>query len=203
MISRLCGQLLAKTPPVVLVDVNGVGYDVFVPMTTLYQLAEPGEQVILFTHLVVREDAQLLYGFASTSDRELFRTLIKVNGVGPKMALAIMSGMEAAELLQCVRSNNLRALSQIPGIGKKTAERLVIELRDKLAEWEGNATAVTGKPVTTQERVDAAGEAESALVALGYKPAEASRMINAALTAAPRADSEVLIRVALRAALNM
>lgn len=202
MISRLSGLLLAKTPPVVLVDVNGVGYDVFVPMTTLYQLAEPGEKVVLFTHLVVREDAQLLYGFASTRDRELFRTLIKVNGVGPKMALAIMSGMEAAELLQCVRSNNLKALSQIPGVGKKTAERLVIELRDKLAEWEDNATAVTGKPVTTPERVDAAGEAESALVALGYKPAEASRLVGKVVANVPEASAEQVIRQALRLALG-
>lgn len=202
MISRLCGQLLAKTPPVVLVDVNGVGYDVFVPMTTLYQLAEPGEQVTLFTHLVVREDAQLLYGFASTRDRELFRTLIKVNGVGPKMALAIMSGMEAAELLQCVRSNNLKALSQIPGVGKKTAERLVIELRDKLAEWEDNTTVTAGKPATMSVREDAAGEAESALVALGYKPAEATRLVGKVIANTSGASAEQVIRQALRLALG-
>lgn len=203
MISRLRGLLLAKTPPLVLVEVGGIGYEVSVPMTTLYQLPEPGDEVILFTHHVVREDAQLLYGFVTTRDRELFRTLIKVNGVGPKMALAIMSGMDSMELLRCVRSNNVKALSQVPGIGKKTAERLVIELRDRLTEWEDASTNHAGGGQLVSPVHDAAAEAESALVALGYKPADAARMVLAAANELPQAGSEALIRLALRSAVKV
>jgi Holliday junction DNA helicase RuvA len=201
MISRLRGLLLEKTPPALLVDVNGVGYEVFAPMSSFYALPEIGGEVTLHTHFVVREDVQQLYGFVASRDRELFRTLIKVNGVGPKLALGIMSGMESVELLRCVRSDNVKALSQIPGIGKKTAERLIIELRDKLADWDvtGAVSETTAVPVKVGDR---SGEAESALVALGYKPVEATRLVSAALAGKPEANSEELIRLALRAALN-
>ncbi len=151
MISRLRGVLLEKTPPLLLVEVNGVGYEVFAPMSSFYALPEIGSDVILHIHFVVREDVQQLYGFIEPRDRELFRTLIKVNGVGPKLALGIMSGMESAELLRCVRSDNIKALSQIPGIGKKTAERLIIELRDKLSDWD--VTASPGSTNTEQVKV--------------------------------------------------
>lgn len=203
MISRLRGLLLAKTPPCVLVEVGGIGYEVSVPMTSLYQLPEAGQEVILFTHQVIREDAQLLYGFANTRDRELFRTLIKVNGVGPKMALAIMSGMDTAELLRCVRSDNVKALSQIPGIGKKTAERLVIELRDRLTDWDDMATGGAERTEPRPTGHDAIAEAESALVALGYKPADAARMVHAVAQETAQAGSEALIRLALRSAVKV
>ncbi len=203
MISRLCGLLLEKTPPVLLIDVKGIGYDVFAPMTTIYRLPDVGAEVTLHTHFVVREDVQQLYGFADTRDRELFRTLIKVNGVGPKMALGIMSGMEVNDLVRCVRNDNVAALTTIPGIGKKTAERLLIELRDKLAEWEvtGSGTAYTKTNIAQAN--DPVTEAESALVALGYKPQEASRMVHAVASENAAANSEALIRLALRAAVKI
>lgn len=206
MISRLQGLLLDKTPPLLLVDVRGVGYEVFAPMTTIYQLADVGSEVILHTHFVVREDVQQLYGFADTRDRQLFRTLIKVNGVGPKMALGIMSGMEVNDLVRCVRNDNVAALTTIPGIGKKTAERLLVELRDKLAEWDmqvkGSSTVSTAGKAQ-----DAVAEAESALAALGYKPQDAARMVSAVLADKVNekavASSELLIRLALRAAVKI
>src|SRR5690606_6280124 len=177
MISRLCGLLLEKTPPILLLDVNGVGYEVFVPMTSFYALPEIGSEVTLHTHFALREAAQQLYGFVEARGRELFRTLIKVNSVGPKLALAIMSGMESVELLRCVRSDNVKALSQIPGIGKKTAERLIIELRDKLTDWDAGASgAATSVLVKTGDRGNAA---ECALIALGYKPVEVTRPASA------------------------
>lgn len=201
MISRLRGLLLEKTPPVLLVDVQGVGYEVFAPMSSFYALPDIGSAVVLHTHFVVREDVQQLYGFVETRDRELFRTLIKINSVGPKLALGIMSGMESAELLRCVRSDNIKALSQIPGIGKKTAERLIIELRDKLSDWDVTAFSDATSPVPVKAG-DHRGEAESALIALGYKPPEATRLVNAALQQKPEAGSQELIRLALRAALS-
>lgn len=201
MISRLRGLLLEKTPPLLLVEVNGVGYEVFAPMTSFYVLPDIGSEVTLYTHFVVREDVQQLYGFVESRDRELFRTLIKVNGVGPKLALGIMSGMESAELLRCVRADNIKALSQIPGIGKKTAERLIIELRDKLSDWDVT-TNVSDSASTPIKVGDYRSEAESALIALGYKPPEATRLVNAALQQKSEAGSQELIRLALRAALN-
>lgn len=203
MISRLRGLLLEKAPPVLLIDVGGVGYDVFAPMTTIYQLPDVGSEVILHTHFVVREDVHQLYGFADMRDRELFRTLIKVNGVGPKMALGIMSGMEVNDLVRCVRSDNVAALTTIPGIGKKTAERLLIELRDKLAQWEVTGSGTAFAKTNTTQQNDPVTEAESALVALGYKPQEASRMVHAVATENAAANSEVLIRLALRAAVKI
>ena len=201
MISRLRGVLLEKSPPLLLLDVQGVGYEIYAPMTTFYTLPEPGSELVLHTHFVVREDAQQLYGFLEQRDRELFRTLIKVNGVGPKLALAILSGMESAELLRCVRSDNIKALSQVPGIGKKTAERLIIELRDKLADWDSELPVGTDSKTPARPH-DTVAEAESALIALGYKPAEAARLVSSASNQHPEASSQELIRLALKAALK-
>lgn len=141
MIGQLRGTLLEKRPPVLLLDVNGVGYEVEAPMTVFYDLPDTGESLTLHTHFVVREDAQLLYGFADRYERELFRALIKVNGVGPKMALAILSGIEADRLAQCIHDQDTTSLVKVPGIGKKTAERLVIEMRDRLDKIDGGPTS--------------------------------------------------------------
>lgn len=151
MIGRIRGKLLEKQAPELLVDVNGVGYEIQAPMTTIYLLPALGETVELFTHLVVREDAHLLFGFASLRDRTLFRALIKVNGVGPKLALTILSGMDAQDFVRCVRDDDTAGLVRLPGVGKKTAERLLIEMRDRLRDWpidgltvhEGNCALTT------------------------------------------------------------
>jgi Holliday junction DNA helicase RuvA len=201
MISRLCGTLLEKLPPALLIDVHGVGYEVFAPMTTFYHLPEVGNEIVLYTHFVVREDVQQLYGFATHRDRELFRTLVKVNGVGPKMALGIMSGMEAADLVRCVQTDNIAALTRIPGVGKKTAERLMIDLRDKLTAGQADSSDMAR--TSTVPANHAIAEAESALASLGYKPAEASRMIQAARRENTAASSQELIRLALRAAVKV
>ncbi|GAA5526016.1 Holliday junction ATP-dependent DNA helicase RuvA [Microbulbifer aestuariivivens] len=197
MIARLRGSLAAIQPPLVLVDVQGVGYEVLAPMTTVFELPPLGQEVQLFTHLSVSETSQQLFGFLRESDRQLFRTLIKVNGVGPKMALAILSGLDGKALARCVSEDNVGALVKVPGVGKKTAERLIIELRDKLAPDLGDANDIpllaAGAP-----KVDHAGEAESALTALGYKPTEASKMVARASKEQPDADSATLIRLALK-----
>lgn len=203
MIGRLQGQLLEKTAPEILVDVNGVGYEVLVPMTTLYQLPEVGGKVTLTTHLAVSESAQTLYGFYRKKDRELFRTLIKVSGVGPKMALAILSGMDADQLVSCVMGDKISTLTKVPGVGKKTAERLVIELRDKLKVWQVDYAPLAEMEAASQPQPavpanDIVSEAESALVALGYKPVEASKMVAAVLKGNSVSRSEDLIRLALR-----
>lgn len=199
MIGRIRGQLVDKQPPDILVDVGGVGYEIQVPMTTLFQLPELGAQVALVTHFVVREDAQQLYGFIDDRDRSLFRQLIRVSGVGPKLALTILSGMDSASFARCVQRDDLSALVALPGVGKKTAERLLVEMRDKLGDWlvqaegeAGSAGAVGLAPVT-----DIVADAEGALVALGYKPQEASRVV-AAVNDESIADSEELIRLALK-----
>lgn len=199
MIGRLCGLLLEKQPPYLLVDVQGVGYEVLVPMTTVYQLPELGQEVILHTHLSVSEVAHQLFGFYSQGDRALFRLLIKVSGVGPKMALGILSGMEAHEFARCVQDNNLKALVKVPGVGKKTAERLLIEMRDRLGDWPGTEKDASGAPSAPVARAnDMVAEAESALVALGYKPVEAARAVAQVLDQHSVARSEELIRLALR-----
>ena len=179
MIGLLRGILVEKTPPDVLIDVIGVGYELQVPMTTFYQLPEEGGAVTLYTHFVVREDAQLLYGFIDNNARRFFRELIKVNGVGPKLALAILSGMDVAQFITCIMEQDVVCLTRVPGVGKKTAERLVVEMRDKVKVL-GDVPVMTtlerhAVPMTsTNQRID---EAVSALVALGYKPAEASRAV--------------------------
>jgi len=165
MIGRLSGTLLEKTPPQVLVDCNGVGYEVDVPMSTFYNLPHTGEKVVLFTHLVVREDAHLLFGFGTASERALFRQLIKITGIGARMALAILSGMTVAELSQAVTLQETGRLVKVPGIGKKTAERLLLELKGKL----GADIGVTAGAA----RDDTQADVLNALAALGYSDKEA------------------------------
>ena len=198
MIGRLRGTLLEKQAPRLLLDVNGVCYEIDAPMTTFYELPEVGSAVILHTHFVVREDAQLLYGFLRESDRGLFRTLIKISGVGPKLALAILSGMSADEFVGCVQGGDSTALTRVPGVGKKTAERLVVEMRDRVKDWQGVSLSPDAVTQAGEPAADALKDAISALVALGYKPQEASRMVNA--VESEGLASEAIIRQALRAA---
>lgn len=198
MIGLLRGRVLDKQPPTVLIDVQGVGYEVDAPMTTFYDLPPVGHEVTLYTHLAVREDAHTLYGFVRLADRTLFRHLLKVNGVGARLALGILSGMDAGQFIACVQAGDTAALVRLPGIGKKTAERLVIELRDRLAAETGVAAAPAGAvglpPASPVE------DAVSALVGLGYKPQEASRMVRA--VSAKDLSSEELIRQALQSVVS-
>lgn len=195
MIGRLSGTLLEKMPPAILVNVQGVGYEVDVPMSTYYVLPELGQPVELHTHFVVREDAQLLFGFATTRERALFRALLKVNGVGAKVALSILSGLTAEEFFQCVAQNDVVALTRVPGIGKKTAERLLVELKDKVDALAGGSVQA-GLPVDNDS--SARSQATEALMALGYKPAEAKRLLDK--TSADGQGVEDMIRAALRGA---
>lgn len=195
MIGFVRGRLISRHPPQLLIDVQGLGYELDAPMTTFYDLPEVGSEVALYTHLVVREDAHTLYGFARLAERSLFRDLIKISGVGPRLALAILSGMNAAAFIQCVQAGDSAALTRVPGVGKKTAERLVIELRDRLSDRRQDV-ALTAEPGAEGRSADAVEEAVSALVALGYKPQEASRMVRA--VAAPSQSSEEMIRQALQ-----
>lgn len=199
MIGWLKGEILEKQAPLLILNVQGVGYEINAPMTTFYQLPEQGVAE-LFIHMVVREDAQLLYGFANKDDKRLFQALIKVNGVGPKLALAILSSIEPADFVACVQHDDVNALVKIPGIGKKTAERLLIEMRDRLKDWfmaddalltSGDANAVVALPSVTQE-------AESALIALGYKPQEAAKMLQKIQSEHEFDTVEALIKAALK-----
>ncbi|WP_439887965.1 Holliday junction branch migration protein RuvA [Pseudomonas sp. MBLB4123] len=198
MIGRLRGTLAEKQPPHVIVDVNGLGYELEVPMTTLYRLPSVGEPLTLHTHLVVREDAHLLYGFFEKRERELFRELIRLSGVGPKLALALMSGLDVDELVRCVQAQDTSALVKVPGVGKKTAERLLLELKGRFKAWEAvpGMTALVVEPRGADAVSSAENDAVSALISLGYKPQEASRAV-----AAVKADglsSEDMIRRALK-----
>ena len=198
MISHIHGVLLEKQPPILVVDVQGVGYEIQAPMSTFYQLPDRGEKVSLHTHFVVREDAQLLYGFHDHNERAMFRALIKVNGVGPKMALAILSGIEANAFARCVHDNDAAALTRVPGVGKKTAERLIVEMKDRLKEWQVEPAAESAPQTDSGVNgSDVVAEAESALIALGYKPQEASRAI-AAVNDDGAQSSQDLIRLALK-----
>jgi Holliday junction DNA helicase RuvA len=203
MIGQIRGTLIARQAPEILIDVGGIGYEIQVPMTTLYQLPELGQPVTLLTHFVVREDAQQLFGFAEPADRRLFRELIKVSGVGPRLALTLLSGMDAADFARCLQRDDVAALVALPGVGRKTAERLLVEMRDKAGDWldelspESAAQAETGK--AGAQSYDQRAEAEQALVALGYKLTEAARLI-ASADAGPETPSEELIRLALRIA---
>jgi holliday junction DNA helicase RuvA len=194
MIGSVRGKLISKTPPQLTVDVGGIGYELEAPMSTFFVLPPVGAEVRLVTHLVVREDAHILYAFGTEDERRLFRSLIKVSGVGPKIALALLSGMTVEAFSQCVQNQDVAALTKVPGIGRKTAERLVVEMRDRLGAVTANAEFL---PVGT---VPASPEAEAfgALVALGYRPAEATRLLKAA---GPGTHStEELIRRALQGA---
>ena len=197
MIGRITGVLLEKQPPDILVDVSGVAYEIQAPMTTIYQLPEVGESVTLHTHFVVREDAQLLYGFADLDERRLFRTLIKVNGVGPKLALTILSGIESDDFVRCVRDGDTMSLVRLPGVGKKTAERLLVEMKDRLKDWQVSGLSSQVSAVDIDLSANMLAEAESALIALGYKPQEASKAIAAANDDSINTREE-LIRCALK-----
>lgn len=200
MIGRLKGILIQKNPPQLLIDVQGVGYEVEAPMSTFFDLPGNGEEIILVTHLVVREDAHILYGFGSEAERKLFRALIKVNKIGAKMALAILSGMSVNDFTRCVELEDATTLSKIPGIGKKTAERLIIEMRDKLHDAAAGLPAARSRgAVSLPTGGDAKSEAVAALVALGYNPAEATSMVKAI-----DADLsvEMIIKQALQGALK-
>lgn len=197
MIGRLKGILLEKQPPALLIDVNGVGYDVQAPMTTFYELPATGAEVVLHTHLAVREDAHVLYGFLRQSDRAMFRNLIKVSGVGPKLALAILSGMSADEFAASVHAGDSAGLTRLPGVGKKTAERLVVEMKDRLNDWQGVSLPTDAGAPSSIAKTDAVKDAISALISLGYKPQEASRMVSD--IEAEGLASEEIIRLALRA----
>lgn len=200
MIGRLRGILINKQPPVLLLDVQGVGYEVEAPMSTFYQLPEVGEEAVLHTHLIVREDAHVLCGFASENERSMFRALIKINGVGAKLALAILSGMSADEFARCIHDNDAAGLTRLPGVGKKTAERLIVEMKDRLSDWQDNVVSLpTGTGVSTQA-ADGEREAVSALIALGYKPQEASKMVAGIDTA--NLSSEDIIKAALKSVVN-
>jgi len=201
MIGLLKGVLIEKKSPQLLVEVAGVGYEVELPTSNFYQLPGLGEKVVLYTHFVVREDAQLLYGFLQACDRALFRLLIKVNGVGPKVGLSILSSMEAADFVRSIQAQDVASLTQLPGIGKKMAERLVIELKSRLEDWwleSGVGEAISG--LAGKSNAHGAGkviqDAITALVSLGYKPYLASQAINKIKDQAE--TSEQLIRLALQ-----
>ena|SRR5690606_13241710 len=200
MIGRLTGVLLSKQAPELLLDVNGVAYEISAPMTTFYKLPEEGQALTLHTHLVVREDAHLLFGFYDLAERSLFRLLIKTNGVGPKLALAILSGIEAQAFVQCIHDGDSSTLVKVPGVGKKTAERLLIEMRDKIKDWKtGKTNMAHGAIIGLEELVPqptARHDAESALIALGYKAADAAKAI--AQIKEKDLSSEELIRLALK-----
>jgi len=195
VIGRLKGVILEKTPPGLVVDVQGVGYELDASMTTHYALAAVGQPVELFTHMVVREDAQLLYGFATQSERRLFRLLLSVNGVGAKVALSILSGMTSDEFLACVVTQDIARLTKVPGIGKKTAERLVFDLKDKV-EASADLPGVGHGSATDAGAGSQRTQAESALMALGYKQVEAAKLLDK--TAQPNQSIEEMIRGALR-----
>ena len=192
MISKLTGTLLEKQPPYLVIEVNDIGYEVFATMNTFYQLPDCGQRLSLHTQLIIREDAHTLYGFHSKQERHLFRELIKVNGVGPKLALSILSGIEPDAFVQCVHQNDTSALIRIPGVGKKTAERLIIETRDKLKDWQ--AIAPSDLTISPSHISD---DAVSALITLGYKPKDAERAIKNVYHS--ELSSEQLIRDALKA----
>ena len=195
MIARLSGTLIHKQPPLMVIDVNGVGYEVEAPLTVFYNLPEVGQPVVVLTHLSVKEDSHTLYGFSGESERTLFRQLLKISGIGAKLALTILSGASGDDLARFVAERDAAALTRLPGIGKKTAERIIIELRDKLDDLPfggGGMPSGAGAPIPD----DAISEATIALNSLGYKPQEASRMVRA--VADPDMSVEEIIRLALQ-----
>jgi Holliday junction DNA helicase RuvA len=202
LIGRIKGTLLNKQPPELLVDVHGVGYEMEAPMSTFYQLPAAGEDVTLHTHLVVREDAQLLYAFYSIAERRLFRDLIRINGVGPKLGLTILSGISARDFARAVQEGDAAALTGLPGVGKKTAERLIVELRDKLSDDIAPVSddSVAKTAANNGYQPSPVSDAVSALTALGYKAQEASRMVRAVDAAG--LETEAIIKAALQGAVK-
>jgi len=211
VIGRLRGTLIEKVAPDIVIECAGVGYEVSMPMTSIYALPELDEQAIIYTHFIVREDAQLLYGFANKVERKLFRLLIKVNGVGPKLALAILSGMSANQFVSCVNHDDVTAIVKIPGVGKKTAERLLIEMRDKLKDFQSQAIMNTPATDAMPEQLsaeytfvdpiinDERGDATNALISLGYKQAQADKAVKQVYSQGM--SSEDIIRDALKSML--
>lgn len=205
MIGRLRGNLLEKIAPEILIECSGVGYEVTMPMTSIYALPEVNQEAIVYTHFVVREDAQLLYGFANKVERKLFRILLKVNGVGPKLGLAILSSMSADQFVSCVTHNDLSSIVKIPGVGKKTAERLLIEMRDRLKDWQGdkNAPIFENMQVLSHhdhiEINDDKGDATNALISLGYTQNQADKSVRLVYQSGMK--SEDIIRNALKSML--
>lgn len=199
MIGYLRGKILRKQAPLLLLDVNGVGFEIEATLGTFYDMPETGAEFALYTHFVVRDDAQLLFGFASEQERRLFRDLIKVNGVGAKLAVTLLSGMAVEDFVRCIIERDIQTLTRLPGVGKKTAERLIIEMRDRIDEQEIMPASGSRTPEQmSMSRNDPVADAVSALISLGYKPPEASRMIRAVATEGE--DSGELIRAALQAA---
>jgi Holliday junction DNA helicase RuvA len=197
MIGQLHGVILEKQPPHLLLNVNGVGYEIDASMTTFYKLPEVGQEVTLLTHFIVREDAHLLYGFYSREERTLFRTLLKVNGVGPRLSLTILSSIDPDEFVRCIVNNDSASLVKVPGVGKKTADRLIVEMRDRLSDWQQplsneKSFSTSNVPIRNKTIQDAV----SALISLGYKPQEASRAVSKVDDGAQ--TSEEIIRKALK-----
>lgn len=211
VIGRLRGTLVEKNSPEILIECAGVGYEVTMPMTSIYTLPELEQQAIIYTHFVVREDAQLLYGFANKVERKLFRLLIKVNGVGPKLALAILSNMSADQFVSCVRHDDITAIVKIPGVGKKTAERLLIEMRDRLKDWQAQQIHLVSNDGVIPEKISAElsldstfisdnkGDAINALLSLGYKQVQADKAVKSVYNRGM--SSEDIIRDALKSML--
>ena len=196
MIGWLRGEVLVTQPPYLLINVNGVGYEIQAPMTLFYSLPDQGA-VSIFTHLAVREDAQQLFGFINEQERHVFRTLIKINGVGPKLALAILSSLDAQRLAQCINNHDIAILTSIPGVGKKTAERLLVELRDKLSV-DDFSDANSGTMLASRSAVAShEQEAIDALISLGYKPKDAEKMI-VSISDGENHKTETLIKMALK-----
>ncbi|MBG9991613.1 Holliday junction branch migration protein RuvA [Pseudoalteromonas sp. NZS37] len=205
MIGRLNGILVEKQPPEILLEVSGVGYEVQMPMTCFYDLPKIGENAIVYTHFVVREDAQLLFGFNNKVERALFRELLKANGVGPKLGLAILSGMSAKQFVSCVNNEDSTSLVKLPGVGKKTAERLVLEMKDRLKDWGNDLFTPYSDSAVIEPMSDAtiannaADDAVSALLALGYKLPQAQKAVKS--ISKPDMSTEVLIRESLKSML--
>jgi len=211
VIGRLSGTIAEKFPPEILIECAGVGYEVTMPMTSIYGLPDLNESAIIYTHFVVREDAQLLYGFANKTERKLFRLLIKVNGVGPKLALAVLSAMSADQFVSCVRHDDLSGIIKIPGVGKKTAERLLIEMRDRLKDWQLSSTPATdAMPLQLESEqtfvnplndnsYNNKADATNALISLGYKQVQADKAVKLVYTEGM--SSEDIIRHALKSML--
>jgi len=195
MIGRIAGTLILSQPPQLMIDCNGVGYEIEAPLSVFFDLPQPGKPVVLFTHMVVREDAQLLYGFSSTAQRAMFRELIKVSGVGAKMAIAILSGLSAEEFSQCIADHDVATLVRLPGIGKKTAERLIVEMQDRVAKLPTDSNVAASVGGTAAGAGSLQTQAIGALEALGFKNTEARKMVKSAT-----GDTvEELIRDALKA----
>ena len=196
MIARLSGTLIDKHPPLMVIDVGGVGYEVEAPLSVVPDLPENGQEIVILTHLQVKEDGHTLYGFASESQRTLFRQLLKISGIGAKLALTILSGASGDDLARFVAEGDSASLTRLPGIGKKTAERIIIELKDKLDGFDVSASCLPGASAAIVK--GPVGEASKALGALGYKPAEANRLIRSVLK--PDMSTEEIIRSALKSA---